>query len=66
MRKVKEVLRLKLDVRLSHEQIAAALHLSKVSGDFSSHSFLMPAGAACVHLNHRWTPHDTDSRCPEA
>ena len=29
MRKIKEVLRLKLDARLSHEQIAAALHLSK-------------------------------------
>jgi hypothetical protein len=42
------------------------LRWSIVSGDFSSHSFLMPAGAACVHLNHRWTPHDTDSRCPEA
>lgn len=29
MRKIKEVLRLKLDARLSHEQIAAALDLSK-------------------------------------
>ena len=29
MRKIKEVLRLKLDAQLSHEQIAAALHLSK-------------------------------------
>ncbi len=29
MRKVKEVLRLKLDARLSHEQIAAALQISK-------------------------------------
>ena len=29
MRKIKEVLRLKLDARLPHEQIAAALHLSK-------------------------------------
>ena len=29
MRKIKEVLRLKLDARLSHEQIAAALSLSK-------------------------------------
>jgi transposase len=29
MRKIKEVLRLKLDARLSHEQIAVALHLSK-------------------------------------
>jgi transposase len=29
MRKIKDVLRLKLDARLSHEQIAAALHLSK-------------------------------------
>src|ERR1700688_3913557 len=29
MRKIKEVLRLKLDASLSHEQIAAALHLSK-------------------------------------
>jgi putative transposase len=37
-----------------------------VSGDCGPHSFLMPAGAACVHLNNRWTPHDTDSRCPEA
>lgn len=39
---------------------------SGVSGDFSAHSFLMPAGAACVHLNNRWTPHDTDSGFPEA
>lgn len=29
MRKIKEVLRLKLDAKLSHGQIAAALHLSK-------------------------------------
>lgn len=29
MRKIKDVLRLKLDARLSHEQIAAALHISK-------------------------------------
>ncbi|CAB3774104.1 hypothetical protein LMG29542_07583 [Paraburkholderia humisilvae] len=29
MRKIKEVLRLKLDARLSHEQIAAASDLSK-------------------------------------
>jgi hypothetical protein len=29
MRKIKEVLRLKLDARLSHDQIAAALDLSK-------------------------------------
>ncbi|MCG1041003.1 MULTISPECIES: hypothetical protein [Burkholderiaceae] len=29
MRKIKEVLRLKLEARLSHEQIAAALDLSK-------------------------------------
>ena len=29
MRKIKDVLRLKLDARLSHEQIAAALGISK-------------------------------------
>jgi transposase len=29
MRKIKDVLRLKLDARLSHERIAAALHISK-------------------------------------
>ncbi|MET3105572.1 biotin operon repressor, partial [Oxalobacteraceae bacterium GrIS 1.18] len=29
MRKIKEILRLKLDARLSHEQIAAALGISK-------------------------------------
>ena len=29
MRKIKDVLRLKLDARLSHEQIAAALRISK-------------------------------------
>jgi len=29
MRKIKDVLRLKLDAKLSHEQIAAALRLSK-------------------------------------
>jgi len=29
MRKIKDVLRLKLDAKLSHEQIAAALHISK-------------------------------------
>ena len=29
MRKIKDVLRLKLDAKLSHEQIAAALSISK-------------------------------------
>jgi len=29
MRKIKDVLRLKLDARLSHERIAAALNISK-------------------------------------
>ncbi len=45
MRKIKDILRLKLDAKLSHEQIAAALDISKgvvtklsLSGDYWPYS----------------------------